>query len=127
LPLPDESVDGYTHRPKHCGVDFMYDEARKKMKVSLCFRRAMPGDGHIRQLFGLAPIPIPVDLLPDDLDGSSTDSSVSEEDATLQAAIILQKLDLLGNDDYLLKVRGVLNQRTHVVVTVQESTHRYHE
>jgi hypothetical protein len=97
LPLPDESVDGYTYRPKHCGINFMYDEARKKMKVSLCFRRAMPGDGQIRQLFGLAPIPVPVDLLPDDLNGSSTDSSVSEEDATSQAAIILQQLDLLGN------------------------------
>jgi hypothetical protein len=118
-----ELVDGYTHRPKHHGIDFQYDQAKKKMKVSLCFCRAMPGNGHIQQLFGLAPSQIPVDLLLEDLDGSSTDSSVDEGEPSQQAAIILQWLDLLANDDYLLRVHRVLNQQTHVVVTVQESTH----
>jgi hypothetical protein len=86
----------------------------------------MPGDGHVRQLFGLAPLNIPVDCLgDDDSDGSTSDSSKEEEqeEDVPQPAILLQRLDLLGNDDYLLRVRRVLNLRTHVVVTVQESTH----
>jgi hypothetical protein len=103
LPLPEESADGTTHRPKNRGIDFQFNQARKKMKVSLCFRRAMPGDGHVWQLFGLAPqLNIPVDCLGDDDSiGSSSDLS-KEEEGVPQQAVLLQRMDLLGNDDYLL-------------------------
>jgi hypothetical protein len=85
----------------------------------------MPGNSHVRQLFGLAPLNIPVDCLgDDDLGGSTSDSSKEEQEEDVpQQAVLLKRLDLLGNDDYLLRVRHVLNLRTHVVVTVQESTH----
>jgi hypothetical protein len=124
LPLQEESVDGTTHRPKNRGIDFQFDQARKKMKVSLCLRRAMPGDGHDRRLFGLAPqLNIPVDCLGDDDSiGSSSDSS-KEEEGVPQQAVLLQRMDLLGNNDYLLLVQRVLNLRTCVVVNVQESTY----
>jgi hypothetical protein len=120
LPLVDASIDGTTHRPKHRGIDFQFNEAKMKMKkVTLRFRRAMPGDGPIRELFGLAP----------PLEGPfSRSSSEDEEESVVEATtqlqvVFLNRLDLLGNDDYLLQVRRVLNQRTHVVVMVQESTH----
>jgi hypothetical protein len=74
LPLPEELVDGNTHQPKHFGIDFHFDKAKKKMKVSLCFCRVMLGNVHIQQLFGLAPSIVMVDFLLDDLDGSLNDS-----------------------------------------------------
>jgi hypothetical protein len=85
----------------------------------------MPGDGHFRQLFGLAPLNIPVDLCDDDSDGSSCDSFKEEVPLEVpQQAVLLQRMDLLGNDDYLLRVRHVLNLRSHVIVAIQESTHK---
>lgn len=124
-PLADESVDGTTHRPKHCGIDFHFDEAKMKLKVSLRFRKAMPGDGYIQNLFGLAPA---LNIAPEDSDGTSSDLSDDENkeeemEEAPQQAVVIRLLDLLGTDDYLLRVRRVLNHRTHVVVVVQESTH----
>ena len=123
LPLTEQSVDGTTHRPKHRGIDLHFDESKMKMKVSLRFRRAMPGDGHIRQLFGLSPLDSDGS---DDIGGSSSSSSLSDvEEEEVEVApppVLLKRTDLLGNDNYLLRVRRVLNLRTHVVVSVQESS-----
>jgi hypothetical protein len=123
-PLAEISIDGTTHRPKHCGIDFVFDDTKMKMKVSLRFRKAMPGDAYVRHLFGFASFvnPIVVDGL---LSDSSEDEEQEEEEPeeAPQPAVVLQWLDLLGTDEYLLRVRRVLNLRTHVVVSVQESTH----
>jgi hypothetical protein len=85
----------------------------------------MPGNGYIRNLFGLAPAP---NIAPEGSDGTSSDSLDDENkkesmEEAPQQVVVIRLLDLLGMDDYLLRVHRVLNLRTHVVVVVQESTH----
>jgi hypothetical protein len=57
------------------------------------------------------------------MDGE-TDSSNSEADNSRdEDTKEVQTYDLIGNDEYLLRVRHILNARTHVVVVVAESEH----
>jgi hypothetical protein len=119
-PLPEVSVDGAVYRPRHRGLDFHYDTVKSKLRVSLRFRRAYPGDATVRDFFGLDPIP--VGPPPDDDDEPSEGSTESEDDEMVDpTTIYLVVGDLLGANDYLLEVRRIVSQRTHVVVVVVES------
>jgi hypothetical protein len=125
-PLPEASVDGKDYRPRHRGVDFHYDTLKSKLRVSLRFRRAHPGDATVRTIFGLGPLLVGEENDDDeDSDGEhSSSETVAEEEAVADpdpTTINLVVGDLVGTDDYLLQVRRILSQRSHVVVVVLES------
>jgi hypothetical protein len=119
-PLPAISQDGTNYRPRHRGVDFHYDKAKSKLRLSIRFRRAHPGDVTVRATFGLGPVVV---VVPDSDGEESASSSDTEEEGFLPTDVILVVGDLIGSDDYLLQVRRILNQRTHVVLDVIESNH----
>jgi hypothetical protein len=128
LPLPAVSEDGTNYRPKHRGIDFKFDGKKAQLRVSLRFRTAPPQDATVRSLFGLDPHP-DNDEEDTDMDEEGSDKSYngsstgSETDEVLanERRVNIRLNDLLGNDDFLLKVRRILNLRTHVVVVVVES------
>jgi hypothetical protein len=109
-PLPEESQDGTNYRPKHRGIDFKFDGKKALLRVALRFRTAQPGDSTIRQLFGLI----------EDTDSETDEADNSRDEQETEE---VQTDDLIGNDEYLLRVRRILNARTHVVVVVVESEH----
>jgi hypothetical protein len=118
FPLLEESLDGRNHRPKHRGIDFKFDGKKTLLRVSLRFRTAQPEDDTVRKLFGLEK---QIDEnMEEDEELDVSDAASSSDDGTVDAAYI-RVGDLIGNDEYLLKVRRVLNSRTHVVVVVLES------
>jgi hypothetical protein len=126
LPLPGASEDGTNYRPRHRGIDFKFDGKQALFRVALCFRIAQPEDATVRDLFGLAPLDEGMDDEPssDEEHKSNGSQSTDDEDKPpLPPLVEIRLKDLIGNDDYLLKVRCVLNARTHVVVIVIESEH----
>jgi hypothetical protein len=120
-PLPAETLDGRTHRPRHPGVDFKYDSNKRELRVAFRFRRAPPFDPVVAAHVGALPAPPHTD---DSSDGSE-DSDNNEGDAMSVTSVIdniaLEEGDHLGNDDYLLTVRRILSGATHLVVNVVES------
>lgn len=120
-PLPVDSVDGTSYRPRHRGLDFHYDSAKSKLRLSIRFRRAHPGDDVVRATFGLPPIVEPVPNSAGESSDSSSDSEDSEEEEADPNAVFLVIGDLIGSTDYLVQVRRILNQRTHIVGVVLES------
>jgi hypothetical protein len=111
--LPEASVDRIIYRPPHHrGFDFHYDTLKNKLRISLRFWRALPGDAIVYRVFGLKPLVV-VDR-PDqdnnDDDNASDASSENAEDVVDPATIKLVVGDLLGADDHLLEVRRVLSQ-----------------
>jgi hypothetical protein len=125
FPLPEESVDGTNYRPRHRGIDFKFDGKKALLRVSLRFRIAQPNDVAVRDLFGLAPLEdVEEDNGDEDSEATSeNDDDEEDEEPPLEHFVNIRVNDLIGNDDYLLKVRRVLNLRTHVVVVVVESEH----
>jgi hypothetical protein len=119
-PLPEASVNGTMYRPHHRGIDFHYNTVKSKLRISLRFRRAHPGDATVHGFFGLAPKEV-VPATDNNDDPPSDGSTESEPDVVDPTTIHLVVGDLLGSNDYLLEVRCVLSQRTHVVVVVLES------
>jgi hypothetical protein len=93
--------------------------------VSLRFRTAQPKDATVHRLFGLEEI---VDYMEDDKEdddgeGDSESSRAEETEEDIANLVHIKVNDLIGNDKYLLKMRRVLNARTHVVVIVVKSKH----
>jgi hypothetical protein len=113
LPLPEVTLDGTTHRPRHPGVDFKFDPNKRELRVAFRFRRASPFDPVLAAYIGVLPAHEESDA------GDSVGSTPSDDDA--QSLIDLAEGDHLGNDDYLLTVRRVLSGATHLVVNVVES------
>jgi hypothetical protein len=54
-PLPNQTVDGTTHRPRNPGVDFKYDPIKRELRVAFRFRRAAPHDHAVLALVGNLP------------------------------------------------------------------------
>jgi hypothetical protein len=106
FPLPIDSLDGLTHRPRHRGVDFHFDPNKRELRVAFRFRRAPPFD------------PTVLDCMVSGGDGVDSDNS----DAADEPEIEIKAGDHLGNDHCVLCVKRVLNRSTHVVVDVVEST-----
>jgi hypothetical protein len=100
-------VDGTTHRPRNPGVDFKYDPIKRELRVAFRFRRAAPHDHAVLALVGNLP--------------ATGDDNSSGSDESHDHGLVLGEGDHLGNDDYLLTVRRVLSNSTHVVVDVVES------
>lgn len=115
FPLPENSLDGLTHRPRHRGVDFHFDSNRRELRVAFRFRRASPFDAIVANYMANSDDP--------DSDESSPADSTDEEDQEDGPEIVLEVGDHLGNDHYVCSVKRVLNRSTHVVVDVVESTH----
>jgi hypothetical protein len=116
FPLPENSLDGLTHRPRHRGVDFHFDSNKRELRVAFRFRRASPFDTTVleymaSQSHGNGDDP--------DLEGSSDGM---EDNDNNEPEIVIKAGDHLGNDHYVLCVKRVLNRSTHVVVDVVEST-----
>jgi hypothetical protein len=111
FPLPDNSLDGLSHRPRHRGVDFHFDSNRRELRVAFRFRRASPFDACVATYMANA----------DDPD--SDESRADTEDGEDGPEIVLEVGDHLGNDHYVCSVKRVLNRSTHVVVDVVESSH----
>jgi hypothetical protein len=120
-PLLEVSVDGTIYRPRHRGVDFHYDKLKSKLRVSLRFRRAHPGDATVHDFFGLGPLVAEQNEDSKASDASSNEHEAGEDKEVHPATIHLLVGDVLGTSDYLLKVRRVLSQQTHVVVVVIDS------
>jgi hypothetical protein len=111
FPLPNQTLDGTTHRPRNPGVDFKYDPIKRELRVAFRFRRAAPHDPVVLALVG-------------DLPATSNDESSDEShdhERLVNDDLVIEEGDHLGNDDFLLTVRRVLSNSTHVVVDVVES------
>jgi hypothetical protein len=113
FPLPEISMDGLTHRPRHRGVDFHFDSNRRELRIAFRFRRASPYDTTVTDYMAMQSPATGAD--PD-----ADESSASEE--APEPEIVIQVGDHLGNDHYVCCVKRVLNRSTHVVVDVVEST-----
>jgi hypothetical protein len=65
----------------------------------------------------------------DKTDSSDSETNNLSNEDTDEVPLPIEQLvhlnvnDLIGNDEYLLRVRRILNARTHVVVVVVESEH----
>jgi hypothetical protein len=113
--LPLLSLDGTSHRPKHRGIDFAYDPAKRKLRVLVRFHRAYPGDPDISA--HLADLPIP----PDDDDSLDSDESSESEEQTL-----IEPGLTIGDSKVVLTVVRVTSGGSHVVCRVVESaSHDY--
>jgi hypothetical protein len=109
LPLPDDSLDGMSHRAHHRGIDIMYDPSpRPEGRLSLRFRRSDMSDPVVRQI---------LNLNPEDSDDGE-DSNYDDND------IIIVPGTLLGDDYTVFRVRRVLTNDTHVAVVVVQSEDR---
>jgi hypothetical protein len=80
FPLPINSLDGLTHRPRHRGVDFHFDPNKRELRVAFRFRRAPPFD------------PTVVDCMVSGGDGVDSDNS----DAADEPEIAIKAGDRLG-------------------------------
>jgi hypothetical protein len=125
FPLPEESQDGRNYWPKHRGIDFKFDGKKTMLQVSLCFRTTQPNDASLQHFFGLMEIVESTDDEDDEQEGDEVShvSSAEETKEDIANPVHIHVNDLIGNDEYFLKVRRVLNARTHVVVVVVESEH----
>jgi hypothetical protein len=114
--LPELSMDGKTHRPVHRGIDFSYDSLKRKLRVSIRFRRAYPGDPSIATYLDLEPPPAPSEESDDDaFDGSDHLSETDDDEFSITEGLVIG----LGN--VVLKVRRIVARGTHVICFVVES------
>ena len=116
FPLPENSLDGFTHRPRHRGVDFHFDSNKRELRVAFRFRRASPFDTTVAEYMAAQSRANGED--PD----SDESSNGTDDDENNEPEIVIKAGDHLGNDHYVLCVKRVLNRSTHVVVDVVEST-----
>jgi hypothetical protein len=109
FPLPLDSLDGTSHRPRHRGIDFMYDPSPKpEGRLSLRFRKADLSDPIVREV-----------LMLDPLDLDNDESSDYEDDE-----IDMVEGTLIGDDYVVYRVRRVLSNQTHVACLVIQSEDR---
>jgi hypothetical protein len=109
LPLPDDSLDGMSHRAHHRGIDIMYDPSPKpEGRLSLRFRKSDLTDPVVRQI---------LNLNPEDSDDDG-ESDYDDDD------ILIVPGTLLGDDSTVFRVRRVLTNDTHVAVVVVQSEDR---
>jgi hypothetical protein len=109
LPLPDDSLDGMSHRAHHRGINIMYDPSPKpKGRLSLQFRKSDLTDPVVRQILSLNP------------EDSDNDGESDYDDNN----IIIVPGTLLGDNYTVLSVRRVLTNDTHVAVVVVQSEDR---
>jgi hypothetical protein len=112
--LPELSMDGRTHRPVHRGIDFSYDSLKRKLRVSICFRHAYPGDPSIETYLDLEPSPAPSEESDDDAsDGSDHSSDTSDDNGfSLTEGLVI------GFGNVVLKVRRIVARGTHIICFV---------
>jgi hypothetical protein len=114
FPLPENSLDGLTHRPRHRGVDFHFDSNRRELRVAFRFRRASPYDTTVTEYLASQ-------SRANDLEESSSAGTEVVDDGG-EPEIAIKVGDHVGNDHYVCSVKRVLNGSTHVCVDVLEST-----
>jgi hypothetical protein len=111
--LPLVSLDGTTHRPIHRGIDFSYDSVKQKLRVSVRFRRAYPGDPSIMDHLDLDPPP----------EDSSVDSSETDNE---DEPFSIEPGLTIGSSQVVLRVIRVTAGGSHAICRVVESTsHEY--
>jgi hypothetical protein len=108
-PLPAQSLDGVSHRPRHRGIDFMFDPSPKpEGRLALRFRKSDLSDPVVRQVLSLDPLDSD-----DDTGGSYDDDEIDFVEGTL-----------IGDDYTVYRVRRVLTNETHVAAVVVQSEDR---
>jgi hypothetical protein len=111
--LPQLTLDGATHRPIHRGIDFAFDSAKRKLRVSVRFRRAYPGDPGIANHLD-CPLDHPDDSSVDS--GESADTGNDEDSTRIVPGLTI------GSPEFVLTVIRVTAGASHVICHVVEST-----
>ncbi len=107
--LPLVSLDGTSHRPIHRGIDFSYDSVKQKLRVSVRFRRAYPGDPSIMDHLDL-------DAPPEDSSVESTETDNEDDEFSIEPGLTI------GSSQVVLRVIRVTAGCSHAICRVVEST-----